>query len=167
VTAQREVDTVAAAPARRSPEVLLLLQLSQSLVSLALRSMTAAQGQVNLQQFRALRVLDERGPCTAGALAAALELHPSSVTRLVDRLVAAELVTREVKPENRREISLDVTRAGRRVVGAVLEERARELQAVVDALPTTVREQLREVLPALVAAQQAQDDTQPGVPQLH
>lgn len=153
--------------ARPAPEVQLLLQLSQSLVSLALRSMEAADGAVNLQQFRALRVLDERGPMTAGALASALELHPSSITRLVDRLVAAALVTRDVRPDNRREVALDVARAGRQVVAAVVGARARELQALVDALPAATLQQLREVLPVLVAAQQVHEQDLPGADQLH
>lgn len=149
-----------ALPDRPAPEVLLLLEVSQRLVALALRSLDAAEGKVNLQQFRALRLLDDRGPCNAGGLAAALDLHPSSVTRLADRLVNGGYITRDVKPDNRREVELDVTRAGRQIVAAVLDVRTAELQAVLNRMGTAAAEQLRDVLPALVAAQRVHDDGQ-------
>jgi len=144
-------------PPRRAPEITLLMDLAQGLVALALRSLDAAQGKVNLAQFRALRVLNEMGPCKSGALATALQLHPSTVTRLGDRLLAAGFVTRTVKPDNRREVELDITRAGRQVVDAVLTFRTRELEAVVAHMSPAAAEQLRDVLPALVVAQHRQD----------
>lgn len=144
-------------PTRRAPEITLLMDLAQSLVGLALRSLDAGQGKVNLAQFRALRVLDERGPCTSGALATALQLHPSTVTRLGDRLLAVGYLTRTVKPDNRREVELDITRAGRQVVDAVLTFRLRELEAVVAHMSPAAAEQLRDALPALVTAQHRQD----------
>lgn len=153
--------------ARLAPEVLLLMEVSESLVALALRSLGAAEGKVNLQQFRALRLLEERGPCNAGGVAAALDLHPSSVTRLVDRLVAAGYVTRDVKAHNRREVEVDVTRDGRRIVAAVLGRRTQELQAVVGAMGDEAAARLRDVLPALLAAQRAEDDGQPEGFRLH
>ncbi len=148
---------MAGPPARRAPEIMLLMDLAQGLVALALRSLDAARSTVNLAQFRALRVLDEQGPCTSGRLATALQVHPSTVTRLGDRLLAAGYVTRTVRPDNRREVVLDITRAGRQVVDAVLTFRVRELEAVVAQLPPAAAERLREVLPALVAAQHRQE----------
>lgn len=148
---------MSARPPRRAPEITLLVDLAQSLVSLALRSLHAAAGKVNLAQFRALRVLDEQGPCTSGALATSLQLHPSTVTRLGDRLLAAGYLTRTVKPDNRREVELDITGAGRQVVDAVLAFWVRELESVVAQMSPAAVEQLRDVLPALVAAQHRQD----------
>lgn len=144
-------------PPRQAPEITLLMDLAQSLVSLALRSLDAAAGKVNLAQLRALRVLNDQGPCRSGALATALQLHPSTVTRLGDRLLAAGFVTRTVRPDNRREVELDITRAGRQVVDAVLTFRVRELEGVVAQMSAAAAEQLRDVLPALVAAQHHQE----------
>jgi DNA-binding MarR family transcriptional regulator len=45
-------------------------------------------------QYRALVVLAVRGPQRPTALAEALAVHPSTITRLCDRLVAKRLVRR-------------------------------------------------------------------------
>ena len=90
-----------------------MLELTRSLVALATRSVESASEQVTLQQYRALYVLQGIGPCNAGGLAEQLGLHASSVTRLCDRLVALGLLQRDVRADNRREIQLTLTAAGR------------------------------------------------------
>lgn len=45
-----------------------------------------------------------------------LMVHPTSVTNLVDRLVAQELVERSADPDDRRRIYVSLTPAGRRVL---------------------------------------------------
>jgi DNA-binding MarR family transcriptional regulator len=50
----------------------------------------------------------ENGPVTAGAVAAHLELTTGSVTALIRRLVAAELVTRTVDPVDRRVVRIEL-----------------------------------------------------------
>jgi DNA-binding MarR family transcriptional regulator len=55
----------------------------------------------------------EEGRLRMGDLAAAVLLTPSGLTRVVDRLVAEELVERAVPPGNRREIHAVLTAQGR------------------------------------------------------
>ncbi|MEZ0608055.1 MarR family winged helix-turn-helix transcriptional regulator [Fibrella sp. WM1] len=66
---------------------------------------------LSVQQYVALRRLSEVYPnsLTAGELKEKLnDLNPD-LTRLVDRLVAKNLVVREVDPDNRRRVNLRLT----------------------------------------------------------
>jgi DNA-binding MarR family transcriptional regulator len=128
----------------RPSDVAVLMDLSRALVGLAVRSMAAVDGAVTLPQFRALVVLADRGPCSASELAAAVGLHGSTITRLCDRLLAADLITRQVRPENRRKIELAITPAGAALVRKVWKARERELAAALRRLSTAQRSSLRE-----------------------
>lgn len=133
-------------------EMELMLELTRALVAVATRSLDAVGGKVTLSQFRALYVLQHTAPCNAGSLAEHLGSHPSTVTRLCDRLVALGYATRVVRADNRREVELDVTPAGRRIVRAVMRRREAELGHMLAPLAPAVREHLQQALPALVAA---------------
>jgi DNA-binding MarR family transcriptional regulator len=126
------------------------MDLSRSLVALAVRSLGAIDGAVTLPQFRALAVLERIGPCNAGQLAAGVGLHVSSITRLCDRLVAAQLLTREVRPDNRREVELRITTSGSDLVHTVWSARATELGTALRGLSADQRTALRQVVPALL-----------------
>jgi DNA-binding MarR family transcriptional regulator len=137
-----------------------LVELSRLLVSVAYRSLTAADtgsGEpVLLPQFRAMAVLARYGPCTAGGLADALGQHGSTVTRLCDKLVAQGWVSRQHRPENRREVELDLTDAGRSLVQRVLTARANELEQILRRMRKADRRALSGLLPRLL---EAADDT--------
>src|SRR4029077_10764902 len=64
-----------------------VLRASRVLVSVAARSLAGVDHDVPLPQYRALVVLASRGPQRPTELAEALAVHPSTVTRLCDRLV--------------------------------------------------------------------------------
>jgi len=129
-----------------------LVELSRLLVTVAYRSLGVADSQVSLPQFRALVTIARIGPCNAGSLATQLGLHNSSVTRLCDKLVAAGLLTREVKEGNRREVELALTAAGGQVVDSVLSRRAAEVSRMLERLSPAVRARLGRVLPSLLGA---------------
>src|SRR5664279_1166388 len=94
-----------------------VLASSRALVAVSARSIAGAKG-VTLPQFRMLVVLDA-APTNLSGLAEALDVAPSTAMRMVDRLVAAGLVDRTVRPDNRRETHLTLTSAGRRTVRTV------------------------------------------------
>ena len=102
-----------------------VLQSSRALVAVSARSIAAAKG-VTLPQFRMLVVLSEAST-NLTALAAALDVAPSTAMRMVDRLEAAGLVERSVHPDNRRETHLALTATGRRAVRTVTARRRRDL----------------------------------------
>ena len=81
-----------------------LVTASRALVAVAARSLAATDEQVTLPQYRSLVVLAARGPQTVGQLAEQLQLHPSTTSRMCDRLVAKQLVDRAPGPESRREV---------------------------------------------------------------
>lgn len=133
-------------------DVSLLLDLSRSLVAVAVRSLGMIDGEVPLPQFRALVVLKRDGPCNAGELADGIGLHISTVTRLCDRLVAAGLIMRQLRPENRREVELTITPAGSELVERVWLARSTELSAALRSLSTAQRSCLRDAIPLLLGA---------------
>lgn len=125
-----------------------VLGASRVLVSVASRSLADTVDQVTLPQYRALVVLQSRGPQPAHALATELGIVPSSATRLCDRLVAKGLIAREPLEGNRREVRLSVTDEGTAIVGAVSRRRRTELRKVVAAMSDADRKQLVRALHA-------------------
>ena len=129
-----------------------MLRASRVLVSVAVRSLAGVDGDVTLVQYRALVVLASRGPQRPTGLAEALGVHPSTVTRLCDRLVAKRLVRRGESPTNRREVTIALTPKGRRLVDAVTEKRRDEISKIVARVPTGERSTLVHALSALGTA---------------
>src|SRR5262249_10089249 len=118
------------------------------LVSVAARSLGDVSDTVTVPQYRALVILAGRGTQTAGALATALGVHRSTLTRLCDRLVAKGLVTRRSPPGNRREVVLTLTRGGPRLVQSVTARRRAEISAIVARLPSSQRADMVQALQA-------------------
>lgn len=114
-----------------------ILESSRALVALSARSIATAHG-VTLPQFRMLVVLDAHQTNLSG-LAAALDVAPSTATRMVDRLVDAGLVQRTIPAADRREITLALTPAGRRTVRTVTKRRRRDLRSLVEQIPRSRR----------------------------
>src|SRR3954451_15755886 len=81
-----------------------VLTASRLLIAVSARSIGAVDESITIPQFRLLVVLDGRGPLKLTTLAEHLGVNPSTVTRMVDRLVAAGLVSREANPASRREL---------------------------------------------------------------
>ena len=101
------------------------------------RSLAAVDHDVTLAQYRSLVVLASRGPQTPGALASALGVHASTVTRMCDRLVAKRLIRRGGSPTSRREVELRLTAKGRRLVDSVTRRRRAEIAAIVGRVPVS------------------------------
>jgi DNA-binding MarR family transcriptional regulator len=111
-----------------------LLHASRALVAVAARSIADAD-EVTLPQFRALVVLTRPTAVTVGEMAVALNVHPSTATRLCDRLERKRLVRRYPGVSgDRRETTVSLTARGRRLVGRVTERRRRDLAAIADAM---------------------------------
>ena len=111
-----------------------VLLASRALVGVAARSVAEVEDQVTLTQFRALVVLatDNRN---LGELAEALDVHPSSATRLCTRLEAKGLINRRQASESRREVLVSLTSEGRSVVDTVTRRRRREIARIIARIP--------------------------------
>ena len=125
-----------------------VLRASRVLVSVAARSLAGVSDTVTLPQYRALVVLAGNGPQNAGALADVLGIHSSTLTRLCDRLVTKGLITRRESPTNRREILLDLTSRGRKLVRSVTVRRRAEIADIVARVPKTQRRAMVRALQA-------------------
>ncbi len=125
-----------------------LLTASRALVAVAARSLAAVDDDVTLPQYRALVVLASHGPRSAGELSDALGVHPSTATRLCDRIVAKGLVDRGVASDSRREVTIALSDEGRRIVAAVTERRRVEIEQIVERIPQRHR---RSMIAALAA----------------
>ena len=86
-------------------------------------------------RLSALSVIVFGGPITLGALAAAEQVRPPTMTRLVAALERAGLVTREPDPEDRRQVLLRATPAGRRLLEEGRDRRTATLARQLAALP--------------------------------
>lgn len=115
---------------------------SRALVAVSARSL-AAIGDLTLPQFRALVVLASRGPLPSSELAHVLDVHASTVTRMVDRLVGKGYAVRGAA-EDRREVVVSVTPAATDVVAAVTEARRREFGSVIARMPAAARATLTD-----------------------
>ena len=78
-----------------------LLAASRALVGVAARSLGAIEDSITLPQYRALVLLASRGEENVGVLADALAIHPSTATRLCDRLARKGLIERNTSAESR------------------------------------------------------------------
>ncbi|MCU1366507.1 MAG: transcriptional regulator, MarR family [Ilumatobacteraceae bacterium] len=129
-----------------------VLTASRALVAVAARSLATVDAQVTVPQFRALVVLSSRGPQPVGELADALAIHPSTATRLCDRLVSKRLVRRAVSRENRRETTISLSPAGRDLVDEVTNIRHGEIAAIVARVPVQTRAAMVAALTAFAEA---------------
>ena len=129
-----------------------MLTASRLLVAVSARSISAVDEDITLPQFRMLVVLASRGPLRAGDLAELLDVHPSTATRMADRLVAAGALEREGNPDNRREVIVRLTDTGRRLVEDVTRRRRAEIATIVAKMDPHLRGSLVAALRAFADA---------------
>lgn len=136
-----------------------VLTASRLLVAVSAQSIAAVDESITIPQFRLLVVLDHRGPVKLTEVAGALAVNPSTATRMVDRLVAADLVSREANPASRRELVVSLTGTGAAVVREVIQRRRREIARIVARMPEPARRGLVRALTAFTEA-----GGEPGMP---
>lgn len=137
---------------------------SRALVAVASRSIAAVDEALTLPQFRALVVLDRSAAgINVGELAHELRIQPSTATRLCDRLVRSRLAERQVNPDNRREVTMMLTVAGRELVAEVTRRRRREIAAIMANVPSSQRAAIVDALTAFRVAA-GENQLGPSVP---
>lgn len=103
-----------------------------------LRAADASSG-VTAPRLSALSVLVFGGPRTVGELAAAEQVRPPTITRLVQDLERAGLVARETDRQDRRRQRIRATAAGRALLVAARRRRVRELAEALAGLTAAER----------------------------
>jgi DNA-binding MarR family transcriptional regulator len=122
------------------------------LVAVSARSLTGVEDTVTLPQFRVLVMVASSGPLNLGAVARGLGVHPSNATRACDRLVNAGLLDRRDDPADRRNLLLDLTAEGRKLVARVHGHRAAAVEEILDRMPPLQRVALVPVLRSFAEA---------------
>ena len=163
------IETAAARPRKPSPEtptpttsvadvpndeevIGAILLASRVMVGIAVRSLAGNPDDVTLPQYRTLVELAFGGPRRLADLAEALSVSPSTATRMCDRLVRKELVSRTRDELDRREVKLAITALGHKVVADVIERRRAEVRDMLEAIPIPLRRQLVNSLTLLATA---------------
>ena len=93
-------------------------------------------------RLSALSVLVFAGPQSLAELAAAEQVRPPTMSRIVDGLVEAGIVTREAKPGDRRSVRIAATDEGKRLLEAGRERRVRALTSRLARLAESERRAL-------------------------
>lgn len=93
-------------------------------------------------RLSALSVIVFAGPLSLAQLAAAEQVRPPTMSRLVDALVRAGLATREAAPGDRRSVRIAATVRGRSILEAGRDRRVRALNQRLEQLQPEERELL-------------------------
>jgi DNA-binding MarR family transcriptional regulator len=159
ITASARVGNATASGDGAEELVSALLTASRALVGVSARSLARVEEAVTITQFRTLVVLEGHGDTRLNQLAERLGVTPSTALRMVDRLIAAHLVTRQENKADRREVLIGLTREGARLVREVTERRRAEIATIVAAMPQEGRQ---EVVAALNTFAQAAGEATPS-----
>ena len=108
-----------------------------------------AESHLPAPQLSALSVVVYAGPITLGALAAAEQVRPPTMTRLVGTMEDAGLVTRESDPADRRVTRIAATAKGRRVLEDGRDRRIAVIAEALAALPPRDIAAIDEALDAI------------------
>ncbi|MGH2353926.1 MAG: MarR family winged helix-turn-helix transcriptional regulator, partial [Chloroflexota bacterium] len=120
----------------------------------------AGVDEVTLPQFRALVVIAARQSAMVRELAERLDIHPSTATRLCDRLVRKGLIRRVERDVDRRETEIVLTSKGRRLVEGVTRRRRRDIAAIAERMsPAQLRQAIAGLSAFAEAAGEARDAT--------
>ena len=118
------------------------------------RRLASATG-LTPSQLLVLQEIERRGETTPTLIASALQFGQATVTNIVDRLTAANYVTRQRGERDKRQVLLRATEAGRTILNAapdMLQDQFRDrfeaLQAWEQAMILAALERLGELLDA-------------------
>jgi DNA-binding MarR family transcriptional regulator len=139
-------------PGPSSEQVDAVVRASRALVGIAAAAIAAVDATVTVPQLRVLVLLDTRGPLNLAGLAAALGVNPSNASRICERLIRAGFVDRQESPDDRRNITLSLTEAGRRLINKVTRHRRAAITRVLRDMDPDDRELLKAALDRFATA---------------
>lgn len=142
----------AAAEAGRDPsadEIAMAARLRLSATRLARRLRQQSDTGLTPTQLSALAAVEHHGPLTLGDLAQHERVAPPTVTRVVAKLEADGLLTRQADPDDRRSTLVAATRTGRRLIEATRTRKDAWLAARIASLATEDQARLEQALDVL------------------
>ena len=117
---------------------------------------------LTMTQLRVLFLLRNEDGLSAGALADRLNVTPSTLTRIMDRLVRNALVRRDIDDEDRRMVRHSLTAAGQQTVDELEQAGRKRMDSVFSRLTPHQLERLVAALSDLSAAADAVEAEEAG-----
>lgn len=133
----------------RQPASELAPALRSAVTRLNRRLRASSLGGVSPSQASALATVERLGSPTVGELAAAEQVRPPTMTRVVDALESDGLVTRSPDASDRRCWHVALTPAGRRELASIRRRKVEYLQARLSELDDDAIGRLSSALPLL------------------
>ncbi|MCC6446151.1 MAG: MarR family transcriptional regulator [Armatimonadetes bacterium] len=115
-----------------------------------------AASELSLAQLRLCGIL-QSGPRTISHLGEELNLSPSAITQMADRLEKSGMVERVPEQEDRRVKHLRLTPCGTEMMRSRKEKRIRRAALALERLPSDMRGPVMDALQALLEASQPDD----------
>jgi DNA-binding MarR family transcriptional regulator len=112
---------------------------------------------LTIAQLKSLFFISNQGSTTPGKLAVALDVTPTNVTGIVDRLVRQGLVSRTEDAQDRRSVSLRATDKGEELVTKLRSRRIGYLSEVLNRMHVDQLARMAQGLAAFVEATEAQE----------
>lgn len=125
---------------------------AQALVGVAAQAVGLAEDRVTLPQLRVLMLIAGHGRMNLGALAGAMDVHPSNASRACDRLVQAGYLSRTESTIDRRNLMLELTRDGRALIDELIDHRRAAITKILEGLPEARRRTLAGAMRAFAQA---------------
>ncbi|MEM8742720.1 MAG: MarR family transcriptional regulator [Pseudomonadota bacterium] len=107
-------------------------------------------GGVPIERFRILEALDQHGELSMGELASLVLVEPATLTKIIDRMVADQLVFRSPDPRDRRRVRILTAPAGKalwkRLSGVSRAQEARIAELLEGKRAQELRSLLRDLM---------------------
>lgn len=116
---------------------------------------------ISVPQWVALRLVFDHPGISLKELATRVGVDVGALSRLVERLVARGLLTRSPKPDNRREVEIELTRSGRLLVPKLAHEADENDESFFRSLTPAQRGSLLKTIKDLLEANQLLGSAQP------
>lgn len=125
---------------------------AQALVGVAAHGVAEVEDRVTLPQLRVLMLIAGHGRMNLGALATAMDVHPSNASRACDRLVHAGYLSRTESRIDRRNLVLELTSDGHELIDELIDHRRAAVTRILERLPESRRRTLAGALGSFARA---------------
>jgi DNA-binding MarR family transcriptional regulator len=128
----------------------LVTALRSAVLILGRRMRYQSAGDLSQSELATLGRVSREGPITPGQLARSEHVQPPSMTRLLERLESKGFIERTPHPDDRRQVLISMTDAGREYSRRIREARAAWLSAHLERLDEADRDAIAAAADALV-----------------
>ena len=108
-------------------------------------------GGVAIEQYRILEVLNAAEPCAMGEIAEQSLIEPPTLTKIIDKMVADNLVYRAPDPNDRRRVLIMTATAGKALYKRLSGVSSAQEQRLVDLLQSDKAAELKTLLRELIS----------------